>query len=206
MFLSSRELESALADDRLESLLEGIDEFKNLRFPADVLQFFIGCGRLNIAEIICNGVVEERAVLEDLSEHTPVGREWNITDIHAVHGNGSSVVRIQSGDQVRHGGLSGPGVSDERDFPALAEDHRHILEDLAFRIRVAEADMVEDDALVEIGLFGLSGIRILFHGDDLFRFSEMGEMGKHRFHCPECASDVTVELRIDGNEEEEVSE
>ena len=145
--LSARERDAALADDRVVSLRQALDELVRLREPRHPLDLRVR--QLGQAErdVVPHRGREEERILGDDADRAAQRRELHVAHVHSVDEHAPRVDVVEARHERGERRLPGARVADEGDRRPGVEREVEVLEHRPAR-QVRERDVLEADRAV----------------------------------------------------------
>src|SRR6185503_16910269 len=174
--LAARQLDAALADDRVVALLELLDELVGVRDAADLFDLFQRRVRTTVAEVLGNGAVEQEIVLQHDAELLAIVAQPHAGEIPAVDEDRAAQGAVEGHDQADQRALPRAARPDQRRGRAGLRLEADVLQHRRPRV-VLERHVLEGDRAVDRAERRLAGV-LLILGRHLHQFADAIEAGK----------------------------
>lgn len=157
---------------------------------------FLRSGHFSVANVVRNGVVEQRCVLRHDTDGSPQRFQGDFANVLTVDGNFSGLRVVEAEEQTEDGAFSAARGADNGELFAGWDGQGEILENGTVRA-VAECHIFEADFTATFREVEGRGVGDFFDGDILFLQVEEG------FHVKETLAEFAVDAaeEVEGNGE-----
>src|SRR6185437_4160569 len=126
LFLTSRELDAALADNRVVAVLETFGKLVHARRAAGREDFVFSSPRAAERDVFADRAIEEKRFLQDDAKLRAIRVELDGGEIRAIHEDAAARWRIERGDQADNRGFARAGRAHQRRHLAGFGFERHV--------------------------------------------------------------------------------